>query len=104
STHLIAEWEGLIDEFTIVEKGRARITMETEQARQQCRRIHARWAEGVAIPEIPADLGQLETARNSGGVGGARGAQVAEQGQPVRLLTTSYPPDTETRLRDLGAE
>jgi len=87
STHLIGEWEGLIDEFTIVDKGRALITMETETARENCRRLHARWP-GDVVPEIPADLGRREPTRT---------------GDTVRLLTTNYTPDTEARLRALGA-
>jgi ABC-2 type transport system ATP-binding protein len=33
STHLISEFEGLIDEFTIIERGKAVLTMEADQAR-----------------------------------------------------------------------
>src|SRR5215472_17173192 len=34
STHLIAEFEGLIDEFTIIEQGRELLTMPADEARQ----------------------------------------------------------------------
>lgn len=38
STHLISEFEGLIDEFTILHKGSARFQMEADEARQKyCR-------------------------------------------------------------------
>ncbi len=33
STHLISEFEGLIDEFTIIERGKALLTMEADAAR-----------------------------------------------------------------------
>jgi ABC-2 type transport system ATP-binding protein len=45
STHLISEFEGLIDEFTIVEQGRAVLTLEADAAREQFQRIRARFAE-----------------------------------------------------------
>ena len=44
STHLIAEFEGLIDRFTVIEKGHAVCTMDTEEARAAYRRIRARFA------------------------------------------------------------
>jgi len=33
STHLISEFEGLIDEFTIIEDGRAALTLDADAAR-----------------------------------------------------------------------
>ena len=50
STHLITEFEGLIDRFTVIEKGRQVSTMDTEEARATYRRIRARFAE--APPSI----------------------------------------------------
>ena len=44
STHLIAEFEGLIDEFTIMDSGRAVLTLEADQARERFQRIRARFA------------------------------------------------------------
>jgi ABC-2 type transport system ATP-binding protein len=50
STHLIAEFEGLIDEFTIIERGRAVLTMNADAAREQYQKIYARFAtEPVAL-------------------------------------------------------
>ena len=43
STHLISEFEGLIDEFTILDEGRALLTMEADEARARFRRIRARF-------------------------------------------------------------
>lgn len=91
STHLIGEWEGLIDEFTLVDHGRALVTMETEQARRECRRIHARWGSGAGVPDLPADLGRAESRRG------------LPEGM-VSLLTMNYEPGVEDRLRALGAE
>src|SRR6266487_2068154 len=44
STHLIGEFEGLIDEFTIIEQGRGLLTMEAEAARDRFRKIRARFS------------------------------------------------------------
>lgn len=44
STHMIAEFEGLIDEFTIVDGGRAVVNLEADEARQRYQRIRARFA------------------------------------------------------------
>jgi ABC-2 type transport system ATP-binding protein len=43
STHLISEFEGLIDEFTIIEGGREIVTMESDAARQKYRKVMARF-------------------------------------------------------------
>src|SRR5471032_3548927 len=45
STHLISEFEGLIDEFTIIEQGRELLTMEADAARDRFRKIRARFVE-----------------------------------------------------------
>jgi ABC-2 type transport system ATP-binding protein len=37
STHLISEFEGLIDEFTIIDRGRNVLTQEADRARAQHR-------------------------------------------------------------------
>src|SRR5687768_6844608 len=39
STHLISEFEGLIDEFTIIEEGRELLTMAADAARERFRKI-----------------------------------------------------------------
>jgi ABC-2 type transport system ATP-binding protein len=44
STHLISEFEGLIDEFSIIEKGRTLLALEADAAREQFQRIDARFA------------------------------------------------------------
>jgi ABC-2 type transport system ATP-binding protein len=44
STHLITEFEGLIDEFTIVNNGREALTLEADEARSRFQKIHARFA------------------------------------------------------------
>src|SRR5437899_9456108 len=50
STHLIAEFEGLIDEFTIMDRGRNVLTLEADEARDRYQKIHVRFAQ--SIPEL----------------------------------------------------
>jgi ABC-2 type transport system ATP-binding protein len=50
STHLITEFEGLIDEFTIVDQGAAVLTLEADAARERYQRIRARFSQ--APPEV----------------------------------------------------
>src|SRR2546430_14357847 len=45
STHLISEFEGLIDEFTIIEEGREIMAMGADDARERFKKIRARFAE-----------------------------------------------------------
>jgi len=44
STHLITEFEGLIDEFTILDNGKETLTLEADEARSRFRKIRARFA------------------------------------------------------------
>src|SRR6202162_126255 len=41
STHLITEFEGLIDEFTIIDRGRVVVTLDSDQARGRFQKIRA---------------------------------------------------------------
>src|SRR3989454_11264161 len=43
STHLISEFEGLIDEFTIIEQGRELLTMTADAARERFRKVQVRF-------------------------------------------------------------
>jgi ABC-2 type transport system ATP-binding protein len=43
STHLISEFEGLIDQFTIMDKGKDVLTVEADQARDRYQKIRARF-------------------------------------------------------------
>ena len=44
STHLISEFEGLIDEFTIIDQGRELLSMDADSARARFRKIRARFS------------------------------------------------------------
>src|SRR6266545_4381264 len=61
STHLISEFEGLIDEFTIIEQGRELLTMAADAARDRFRKIRARFAQPLGTIELP---GALSVKRN----------------------------------------
>src|SRR3989442_15633765 len=50
STHLITEFEGLIDEFTIIDAGRNVLTLEADDARNRYQKIRVRFAQ--SIPEL----------------------------------------------------
>jgi ABC-2 type transport system ATP-binding protein len=63
STHLISEFEGLIDEFTIIEQGRELLTMDADAARNRFRKIRARFAETPAKLDLPGALTVKQTGR-----------------------------------------
>ena len=52
STHLITEFEGLIDEFTIMDHGREALTLEADEARARFQKIRARFVG----PPPPVDF------------------------------------------------
>jgi ABC-2 type transport system ATP-binding protein len=49
STHLIAEFEGLIDDFTIIGQGRELLTMNADAARDRFRKIRARFPRELKL-------------------------------------------------------
>jgi ABC-2 type transport system ATP-binding protein len=53
STHLISEFEGLIDDFTIIDRGRDVLTMNADAAREQFQRIHARFPGEAPRFDLP---------------------------------------------------
>jgi ABC-2 type transport system ATP-binding protein len=56
STHLISEFEGLIDEFTIIDNGRVTLTLEADEAREKYKRIRARFRSEPPRIEVPGIL------------------------------------------------
>lgn len=50
STHLITEFEGLIDEFTIIDQGISVLSLEADLARERYQRIRARFTQ--APPDL----------------------------------------------------
>jgi hypothetical protein len=53
STHLITEFEGLIDRFTIVETAAPRLSLDADEARAKFRKTARRFAGRTAHPENP---------------------------------------------------
>jgi ABC-2 type transport system ATP-binding protein len=56
STHMISEFEGLIDEFTIIEQGKELLTMTTDDARDRFRKITARFAQFPSSEQLTGAL------------------------------------------------
>ena len=53
STHLISEFEGLIDQFTIIEHGRDVLTLDADAARERYQKIYARFASEPGPIDLP---------------------------------------------------
>jgi ABC-2 type transport system ATP-binding protein len=92
STHLITEFEGLIDEFTLIDHGRAVLTLEADRARERFQKIRARFAEPppeldlAAALRVRRDGRELELIVNGGG---AEFMQRLRQHRPEALSTES---------------
>ena len=96
STHLISEFEGLIDEFTIIEQGRALLTMEADAARDRFRKIRARFAQ----PPTALSLSGALNVKHSG-----REIEILANGNSEKLLAElkSCSPE-ELRCESLSLE
>jgi len=64
STHLIAEFEGLIDEFTIIERGRELLTMQADRAKDRFRRIRASFSEAPTGLDLAGALSLRQSGRD----------------------------------------
>src|ERR671910_2341755 len=53
STHLISEFEGLIDQFTIIEHGKSVLTLGADAARERYQKIYARFAGDPGALDLP---------------------------------------------------
>ena len=85
STHLISEFEGLIDQFTIIDGGREVLTMETDVARERYQRIHARFTSDVGALNLP-------------------GAVVRRAGREAEIVAAGNHGEIIERLRACGTE
>jgi ABC-2 type transport system ATP-binding protein len=85
STHLISEFEGLIDQFTIVEGGRDVLTLDADAARERYQKIYARFA---AEP-VGLDLA---------------GASVLRRGRDIEVLVNGNADEVLDRLRARSPE
>jgi ABC-2 type transport system ATP-binding protein len=86
STHLISEFEGLIDEFTIIDRGRAVLTLEADAARTRYEKIYARFVSEPGSIDLP-------------------GARVFRQrGREIEIIANGNSADVMARLRAYAPE
>jgi ABC-2 type transport system ATP-binding protein len=76
STHLISEFEGLIDEFTIIQQGRELLTMIADDARNRFKKIRARFPQ-----ELKLNLSGALNVKRSG-----REVEILANGNSEKLL------------------
>jgi ABC-type multidrug transport system ATPase subunit len=81
STHLISEFEGLIDEFTIIDRGREVMTLSADDARERYQRVLARFT----VEPDRLDLGNLPVSRR--------------RGRELEIVTSGNTADIIERLR-----
>ena len=90
STHLISEFEGLIDEFTIIDAGRAVLTLDADTARERYQKIHARFATAPMHLDLPGAHVLRQHGREMEIVAGANAAYIVDRlraGGPEMLTT-----------------
>jgi ABC-2 type transport system ATP-binding protein len=85
STHLISEFEGLIDEFTVIDHGREVLTMDADAARGRYQRIHARFPSPIGALQVP-------------------GARVVWNGRDAEIVTAGTAVNILEQLRGRGSE
>jgi ABC-2 type transport system ATP-binding protein len=76
STHLISEFEGLIDAFTVIDRGREVLTLDADDARERYQKIQVRFATDPG----PLDFPQARTLRRQG-----RMVEIAVNGNASRV-------------------
>jgi len=86
STHLIAEFEGLIDEFTIMDRGRNAITLEADAARERYQKIRARFAQSPPEMQFPGAL------------------RVHRKGRELEIIANGGGPEITERIKALNPE
>ena len=84
STHLITEFEGLIDEFTIMDGGRAVLSLEADQARARYQKIRARFAQNLPTHDFKGALHTRRTGRELEIIVNGDGPRIQEE---LRLLS-----------------
>ncbi len=86
STHLITEFEGLIDEFTIMHAGRAVVHLAADEARARYQKIRVRFAAEPPALNLPGAL------------------QVKSSGRDLELVVNGNAAEMQERLRALSPE
>jgi ABC-2 type transport system ATP-binding protein len=79
STHLIAEFEGLIDEFTIMDSGRAVMSLGADDARDRYRKIRARFAQSPPELDLEGALRVQRTGRELELIVNGRGPELLDR-------------------------
>ena len=86
STHLISEFEGLIDEFTIIENGRAELTLGADEARSRYKKIRARFATAAPTVDFP------------------EARHIRREGRELELTVNGHSEEILRRLQSLAPE
>jgi ABC-2 type transport system ATP-binding protein len=86
STHLISEFEGLIDEFTIIDGGRAALTLGADEARARYKRIRARFSTAAPTVDFP------------------EAKHIRREGRELELTVNGHSEEILQRLRALAPE
>jgi ABC-2 type transport system ATP-binding protein len=92
STHLITEFEGLIDEFTILDQGRPVLTLASDHARESYQKIRARFAQSTPELDLQGALRVRRDGRELELIANGAGAELLErlrQHNPEALTTES---------------
>lgn len=79
STHLISEFEGLIDEFTIMDRGRAVLSLGADEARERYQKIRARFPQQAPAIDFKGALQVRRNGRELELVANGARAQIMEQ-------------------------
>jgi len=79
STHLITEFEGLIDEFTIMDRGREVMSLGADQARERYQKIRARFIGEAPAVEFKGALQMSRKGRELELIANGEGPQILEQ-------------------------
>ena len=79
STHLISEFEGLIDEFTIMDGGRDLMSLGADQARDRYQKIRARFSGEIPAIEFKGALKASRRGRELELIANGEGPQIMEQ-------------------------
>jgi ABC-2 type transport system ATP-binding protein len=86
STHLITEFEGLIDEFTIMDRGKAILSLGADQARERYQKIRARFPQQAPAADFKGAL------------------QIRRNGREIELVANGEGPQIMEQLRNLAPE
>jgi ABC-2 type transport system ATP-binding protein len=79
STHLITEFEGLIDQFTIMDRGKNVLTLDADQARSRYQKIRARFSAEPPEINVTGALHVRKSGRELELIANGEGQRIIEQ-------------------------